>query len=214
MAIRILGAHRTGTNYIEQLVHTNIMPPNSTAVLAMGEWKHDFVPRYDDIDANLRAEANNKLIIIIKNPYTWYTSALWWVNAYHKSPLEFVWGDCSAAAIFDRYNLLYKSHKAVLDGDNKDTVYTDSILIRYEDLLIDPEHELQRIIDRFDTTWKKKFENVTNIPQAAKWTEEKREYYIKQQPSYDQHTIEMVTEVVDWELMDFYSYYKIKGDGE
>ena len=96
-----------------------------------------------------------------------------------------------------------------MTGDFKNTPYTDGMFVRYEDLISDPKDKLQEIADRFGYEWKGQFKNLFKVPMSSKFTEEKRQYYIRQKPKYGKDKINEINKVIDWELMEFYNYYPL-----
>jgi len=218
MHIKVFGIQRTGTNYLAFLVGNNMNLDRSTPVLndpgvLQGEsgWKHGPIPRIDNIDETLRRAANNKAVILIKNPYTWYTSILKWIMPAKATSYDGFLG-ITPAHVFKKYNSLYEDHKDFLLGNNTNTVYTDSILIRYEDLIANTNKIIQGAADRFNVTLNNGFIDTNMVLQSAPFTESIRNYYIAQKPLYDEKTIEKVDDAVDWELMKFYGYRRLGDD--
>jgi hypothetical protein len=211
MRIKVLGIQRTATNYLGYLVSDNIKQDTGYIVKDQG-WKHGCVTRFNDVDKELRAQRDDKAIVVIKNPYTWYTSILNYLdNSYGKRTKYEQFGGLTPEKLFARYNLIYENHKRFLLGEYDDTVFTDSFFIRYEDLLIDFEKELERTADKFNTVLNEPLKNTVHVKMSSKFTEARRSYYIAQKPRYNEETIRKVTSVVDWDLMGFYGYTKIGG---
>jgi hypothetical protein len=227
MFIKVFGIQRTGTNYLDFLVHNNFKLDEHTGILNDSKFgwpnetgwnkkfhryngegaKHWPVPRFDNIDETLHRLANNKAIIIIKNPYTWHTS----ISNFMAGVSEFSFNGFlgkTTPHYFNKYNCFYDGHRDFLLGDTKGTAYTDSILIRYEDLIVDVKTELQRAANKFNVPLNTEFLDTNEVANSALFTEERRNYYINQKPSYDKETIERVNDLVDWELMKFYGYSK------
>lgn len=208
MFVKVFGIQRTGTNYLARLINKNLIIDDTPVLLEDPGWKHGPIQRNPDIDKEKKFKSNNKAVILIKNPYTWYTSIQKWIKPGRGRPYDGFKAN-NVEYVFRKFNVLYNEHRKFLLGDNDDTVYTDSILIRYEDLLIDPPMELSRISEKFGYVFKHKFTDLTKVAQSGKFTDSMRKYYIAQRPLYDNKTIELVTSVVDWELMKFYGYEKI-----
>ena len=215
MHIKIFGIQRTGTNYLQFLISHNIIIRNTPTVLEdVGfkqggpGWKHGKIACIPDITEEARQSANNIAVIIIKNPYTWYTSIVKWTNGTEKHNYD-DFGGQTPEHVFKNYNNLYMSHKNFLLGDNKQTVYTDSILIRYEDLILEPKNEIYRITKKFNLVVKDNFMDTNIVVQSKVFTDKIRSYYLSQKPIYDNATIERVNNSVDWELMKFYGYKEL-----
>lgn len=218
MHIKTFGIQRSGTNYLEYIKNNNIVqdikiskfPKLDTFPMlnVIGGWKHNPVPRWGGLDNVLRIEVNNKAIVIIKNPYTWYTSIKRWIKI---TPHDWPWPSNTIEQIFERYNSLYEGHKDFLSGNVNNTLYNDSILIRYEDLILNNRHEFERIVDKFDVTLNDGFKDTNKIDMSDLFTDERRKYYIEQIPVYrdNKEIMERVNDSVDWELMGFYGYEKI-----
>lgn len=207
MHIKVFGIQRTGTNYMYYLF-SNI---DFTGIDKfpkldnVNKWKHDIVEKLTNIDKTICNNANNKAIIMIKNPYTWFTSIKNWIKL---TPHDWRWGDDTIEQVFKRYDYLYRNHRDFL-LDTKNTIYNDSILIRYEDLIIDSKYEIQRMVNKFNLSLNPIFNSTTKVEMSKEFTEERRKYYIEQKPTYDNDSIKRVTKAVDWELMEFYGYKKI-----
>jgi len=215
MHIKIFGIQRTGTNYLGFLLGNNIIVKDTIVTLNdvaySGQdkpgWKHGAVPHVLDIEETLRQSASNIAVIIIKNPYTWYTSILKWIGRAEHGFDGFSGQD--PEHVFIRYNSLYEDHRKFLLGEKKNTVYRDGVLIRYEDLVLDPKKEVIGFADKFNLTVKDKFTNTNKIVQSQVFTEKRRAYYLAQKPDYSADIVERVNDAVDWELMRFYGYEKI-----
>lgn len=211
MPIKVFGIQRSGTNYMSYLVGANIKRNKLFLFLNDLGWKHDFVPQNYTLSKILRYEIGCKAIIIIKNPYTWYTSIENWIRRSKRKDWKFP--SYGPEQVFKRYNTLYKGHKDFLDHKYRNTVYMDSILVRYEDLITDTKYEMEKISDKFCVGLQNLFKNTTRIPQSHQFTEVRRKYYMEQVPDYGDEMISRVNSSVDWGLMEFYGYEKIgKGD--
>lgn len=206
MYIKVLGMQRTGTNYFEQLIKLNI-----DAKPAFGNkwgWKHAHA--YRDIVEWCRFNPHDppdepvKAVIMIKNPYTWYTSIKKWFDIHNL--------DSSVEAVFNRYNHLYTEHKHLLNKYFYNTVFDQSILVRYEDYLLDEEQEIKRVAHTFGAELSLPLKKPTTVANSPKpFTTAIKDYYIKQIPRYisDTKLLKQVTQAVDWDLMKYYNYYPI-----
>ncbi len=220
MHIKIFGIQRTGTNYLGFLVGRNIIVRKTPIMLRdvgclQNEpgWKHGPIPYVNDIDAALRKAASNIAIILIKNPYTWYTSIVKWTNGTKKYNYD-GFGGQTPEHVFKRYNNLYEKHRKFLLGENKHTVYTDGVLIRYEDLILEPKNEIYRVAKKFNLSVKDEFKDIKKVAQSKKFTDERRSYYLAQKPTYEKDLVKRVGDSVDWELMKFYKYERLGIDND
>lgn len=208
MSIKVIGIQRTGTNYLAHLMGNNIIPAQHPTrnIGTDPAWKHAPVSRLASGEAKtLRDTANHKLVIIIKNPYTWYTSITDYLKDTGHRNYDGL-GGYSPEIVFKRYNSLYEDHRSFLLGNNKDTYFNDGILVRYEDLILSPQTEIKQIAEKFGASLRDEFKDLAIVPMSTKFTEARRSYYLAQKPTYSQS---IVDEFVDWELMKFYGYNKI-----
>jgi len=207
MSFKIFGVHRTGTNYLQALLDANIIFPPETEILQDKGWKHEAIPR---MYSKLNIETKNTAIVIIKNPYMWYPSAKYWIEAPHKDSLEPIWGDGSIEFIYKNYyNRVYAEHKEFLEGNFENTVYTSGILVCYEDLIRDAKSEVCRVANLLGVAVHPDFKDFSIVPCSVEFSEERRQYYLNQIPNLDNEVRDKITDVVDWELMKFYGYSKI-----
>ena len=215
MHIKIFGIQRTGTNYLEFLIRSNVLLADSPVILNdvpftrdhFPGWKHEAVPVVD-VDEQQRRLANNIAVILIKNPYTWYKSIRRWTRGTEKFSFD-GFGGRDPEHFFKQYNSLYADHKKLLIGEKRDTVYEHSALIRYEDLILNPRKEIYKFAVKFNLTIEGKFSDTNRAVQSRVFTESMRTYYLAQKPDYSADIVERVNEAVDWELMRFYGYEKI-----
>ena len=174
---KVMGIERTGTNYLNQL----LMNRGFKTIVNQREWKHGVIKDYSkDI----------LYIIIIKNPYTWFTS----ITKYKKIK------DTSLSTVnklFGRYNLLYKNHLVSI------STYENVILCRYEDLLVDLNGTTLSVIGVDG------FEDIISVYQSKGFDVKTKPYYIKQIPIYGKSIIDRVSSAVDWDVINQYDYFKI-----
>ena len=207
MYIKVMGMQRTGTTYFENLIKNNT---NAINLNNRWGWKHG--PHRTDINKWAKAHPKKalptekiKAVIMIKNPYTWFTSIKKWAHSSWRKP------NITPKEVFKNYNHLYTSHKEFLEGDVADTIYDEAILVRYEDYLENAERELKRVCDAFGCKLRLPLNRPNTVACSPyKFTKDMRRYYINQKPKYGRGLILKVTDVVDWELMRFYGYKPIE----
>lgn len=199
--IKVFGIQRVGSNYFYSLYSNFNIKYELNKTLG---WKHDLI----DAEVNLSPtpDPGIKVVVLIKNPYTWYSSIRRWVTA---TPHDFPWGEHTVENLYKRYNLVYENYKTFLTGNMKGTIFSDGMLVRYEDLIADTEGELNKIADRLGFELKQPLHNPDRVELSKKFTEERRKYYLEQKPDYDKGIVDRVNLSVDWKLMEYYSYYPL-----
>lgn len=206
MYIKVMGRQRTGTTYLEELIKLN-----TDAINLNNKWGWKHASAYEFGREEESECYNCKAIIVIKNPYTWFSSIKRWADKNNKwlikdkSKNNYV--NFTIKSAYERYNFLYHEHKKLLEGNYNNTIFDDSILIRYEDYLLDQNHEMQRIGEKFGL--KINFPLIEPIKVECSpelFTEEKKRFYLEQKPEEFEKEI---TNAVDWDLMSFYGYKKI-----
>jgi hypothetical protein len=135
--------------------------------------------------------------IIIKNPYSWYQSIKKWSGAKFK--LE---------KTYKRYNELYTSYKHLYEeGYKVNKLYNKGIVVRYEDVLEDPQKVISEIADSFGLESKGGFTIPNKVPQSDKFGEDRKKFYLSGGIfDLSKELADKITELVDWELMKFYGY--------
>lgn len=199
MFIKTIGIQRTGTNYIDAILTTNTEAKMMVNYLG---WKHGYTWRdmvewcriLEETPLNEKAKA----IITIKHPYTWFHSINKW-NILCGGKFQ------PPDVLFKRYNDIYKDHKEFLKGKIEETIYDDGILVRYEDLLKQPEETIEMICSKFNLYLSEPIQFPTKVSCSNKFTEEDRNFYLNMKPKSHKDEI---NKAVDWELMAFYKYYK------
>jgi hypothetical protein len=215
--IKIFGIQRTGTTYLANIILRNFCDVD--VLTHEFGWKHGPInidmPEWFDLFkddprsalARKALESNVYCIVIIKNPYTWYTSILnWLVDNKH----DFIVEDDTPEKIFIKYNDLYRGHLPFINGTNNE-IYKKIILVRYEDLLIDPLKVLLDISEAFNIVFgNDEVVFPKNVRCTEKFEKESRLYYINQAPIYPLDTVQRVTASIDWGTITQYGYTPIK----
>lgn len=202
---RVVGKERTGTNYVHTMV-----AENTTANFFVGGIgnKHQLpsvAKHYKEKTFYDRIEDNKILcIVVIKNPYTWFSSiAAWRRKQYNKRWLP-------EMGIIRNYNLFYKEYKELLESGNYGSLYHDMIFVRYEDMLSDEDAILKAVAERLQTPLLNNIRKPEQVNFSYKFPEEKRQYYINQIPRYGRRLIRKLNLLFDWETIKFYGYEKIE----
>ena len=143
--IKIYGERNTGTIYLEWLLIKNL-------IVEIQEdfqygWKHRLAPGEDEITDKMKKET--LYVCLVKNPYSWLLSM-------HKRPynhpslkelsfsqfIKYSYGDYKNPVVM--WNLKNRSYTNLgLYADNH-------IIIKYEDILIEPKEVMGEISEKFN----------------------------------------------------------------
>ena len=169
----VLGAERSGTNYVALLVKKNLNLTSTTSVnpnlctnswlleneisllrnrnvllhpsCKIPHWKHS-PPTHSFLFGR-----NLAYVAVVKNPYSWYISYKRFAPFHENKP------DASVAPSIKRWNTLNKSYLKY-NQSNKNLC-----LLRYEDLVLDPTEEVGKISRKYKIHFEKqKFISITN----------------------------------------------------
>jgi hypothetical protein len=138
-------------------------------------------------------------LVVIKNPYSWHQS----ISRFRKMGFNF-------KSEYRQYNDNYKSWKTLLENPHKP--FGVGVKIRYEDLLINAEKELNRICRQTGIGRSNDVLSVPDkVPQSDEFTEERRRFYLSDGNfGLSDEMVEEITNIIDWELMKFYGYKPIR----
>lgn len=214
--IKPIGIQRTGTTYMRELIrenffdvglltnhlgwkHGDILGHNLSKTIFRRE-RHKYSETEIEVCRQAIRERDVKLVVMIKDPYMWYESIIAWAKRswkFNRNPsLEF---------LYNNFNKHYADKKDFfLYGKN--SVYDDIIIVRYEDLLLSLEKQLGRIAAKFGLEQKPTLKNPDKVQQSGKFGAEEKAYYLKGVPKTDERILARITELVDWNLMEFYNY--------
>jgi len=198
--IKIFGIQRTGTNYIQQLAQKNFINVNAYDN-HMG-WKHGpplapetIQKKWPKIDIEA-LRGNVHPIIMIKNPYSWQQSIKIWSNKKY-----------NFNKVYKRYNYLYEVYRDFhLSGSD---FWAKSYVLKYEDLLIDPEKIVNEIRNMVGCEITDKFVNPNTVPhqQNKKFTEKRKMFYLGTDNfGLSDNLIKAITNIIDWNVIEFYGY--------
>lgn len=140
-------------------------------------------------------------IVVIKNPYTWYKSIR---RFYKKRPQNIDW-----EREYTIFNLLYKIHLDLIGNPkNKyDDLYSQGTIIRYEDLLSDPEEIMKNVSNLLEIN----HNSDVILPKSVNFNERVKEFYLSDGPwKLSPSDIKRVNDNVDWNLMSNFGYEKVK----
>jgi len=214
--IKIYGDRRTGTNFLQQLCRQNF--ENITVFDNQFGWKHGFPLDKDKMSnwvvENPKRKSNygkifkkilegdHKLYpcIIIKNPYSWYSSIK-----------NYIGNKFNMDRSYTRYNSIYRSYKKLYEGKHDNNIYGKSVIIKYEDLLSDTNRKITEIANFFKITIKKSIVIPRLVPMSGKFTNKKKEFYLSGGTfGLSDKLVQEINDLVDWELMKFYGYKPTK----
>jgi hypothetical protein len=218
---KIYGQKRTGTNYISTILEKNFL--DTKVFMNVGGWKHGKIieiPNKTELvntvdfhtkkkinvseTINLFKKNTVKFIVMIKNPYMWINSIC---NQYKKS----VEDSSFIIKQIKIWNTLYTNYKQYIESKK-------AYLIKYEDLIQDPDSVLEDLIKEFNL--KRKFKNSfkletkklkansdANIGNCMNKDFDKTKYI---NPNINKilskNIIEIINNNIDFKLMDFYNY--------
>ena len=208
--LKIYGMPRTGTTFIGFLMMRNLEPGHKVGELGykhdpaltlegMKEWARKYGGKVMQERSFAAMKGTVYPVIMIKNPYSWY-----------QSMCRFRQRDISIKAEYKQYNECYRSWKELLENPHKP--FGVGVKIKYEDLLINTEKELNRIckcsgVRRLDSA----LSIPDKVPQSDEFTESRRQFYLSGGDfGLSDELVEEITNIVDWELMKFYGYEPIR----
>jgi len=247
--IKIYGERNTGTNYLQELIKTNlkvnvlpgIMPSHLKSKqkflldneIAMDiydfmtfhktlGWKHSLVKNRETIKKT-KVYKENKIyfLTITKNPYSWLLSL--YKRPYHQKLesdidfLEFInkpWKSVHreySKKIFENPIELWNIKNKAYIELNKNF---NTINLTYEDLILDPENTINRILNDFSLN--KKIENFSNINNSTKSDSKKftdyQDYYLneKWRQEFSPIIFETINKFLDPEVLNYFNYSMIE----
>lgn len=141
-------------------------------------------------------------IIVIKNPYSWYYS----IKAFRGAGFNF-------KKEYKKYNRLYGVYKDFHLSNKKKygNFYSKSYIVKYENLLRDPNVIMKSIADKFEL-------KLLHLPvilpikveQSVKFTDKRKKFYLSAGSfGLNKKQIDTINNILDWELMEFYGYKKL-----
>jgi hypothetical protein len=218
---KIYGQMRTGTNYISTILEKNFL--DTKVFMNVGGWKHgkiieipnkkELVNRVDkhtqkkiNVSETINFFKKNtvKFIVMIKNPYMWINSICNFNNKSVENS-SFIIGQIKI------WNTLYTNYKQYIESKK-------AYLIKYENLIQDPDSVLEDLIKEFNL--KRKFKNSFKLEtkkllpnsdaSIGKCTNNDfvKTKYINPNinKNLSKNIIEIINNNIDFKLMDFYNY--------
>lgn len=216
------GLQRSGTNYLESILKNNyqIRMLNSKMNSDPPRQKHFRLyddkslipnPKYENnLIFNSFAEYLNSLeltkqidgvIIISKDPYSWYISYLNWSKKCN-------WPKVNHHYI-EEYNKFYGKWMDFSKNDSR--IY----FVKYIDLLCNVDNELQKIVEHFNLSEKfirkilgKKIFGINKVAHSGTFSEEKKKFYTRKKylKQIDKSDVNEINSKLDVQLMKDLDY--------
>ena len=218
---KIYGQKRTGTNYISTILEKNFI--DTKVFMNVGGWKHgklieipnkiQLINRVDihtkkkinvTKTINLFKNNNVKFIVMIKNPYMWIYS----ICKFQKESIE---DNSFIIEQIKKWNSVYTNYKQYIESKK-------AYLIKYENLIQDPDSILEDLIKEFNLKrkFKNSFELNTKILLAnadssiGKCYNKEFDKTIYINPNINKflskNIIDIINNNIDLKLMKFYDY--------
>jgi hypothetical protein len=143
--VKVHGLLRTGTNYVSALLGENL----DVRMLGpeIGGWKHGPIDESED----------HTVVVVAKSPYTWMESFYNWELLRERTTAPTLIDFATAPVSHPQLASVWGATDPV-DAWNKATASWvaaqstgDVLVVRYEDVIADVGHELDRFTDRFPT---------------------------------------------------------------
>lgn len=221
--VKIYGCRRTGTNFIQQLVKLNC--PDTACYDNQFGNKHDspvrdlskfmkkttvkykkHVDYYKEVRTRIMKYRNLHSIIIIKNPYSWYSS----IKNYIRKRRKF--DDQMFVTVYNQYKDIYT---ACRDFYPNPTVfgewYGKAVIVKYEDLLTDTKTAMLSICDHFGLPLQENLIVPSKIHMSAKFTNVQKQFYLRED-NFDLSIkkIQTINKIIDHDLTEFYGYKRLE----
>jgi len=196
---KIFGAMRTGTNFLMNLLRMNV----KDVEVHENTWgsKHDVPATKGKMEMwskgnhfqRLEKDMDVRPTIVIKNPYSWFQSILRWSNRQ-----GWTW---DFQKMYNRYQLLYFSYRDLLELGHD--LYGPAIFFRYEDLLMDPKGQLERL----DVPIKEAITLPYKVHLSDQFTDQRKFFYLSNGPfGLNEPKATAIDNIMDWRLMEYYGY--------
>lgn len=204
------GAERTGTNYIRQLMLENIK--DVVIFENIWGWKHGEPFTHQEIKDWYAKEINDPIdrlgriitpedkvhpLVIVKNPYTWLNS----IVDYRKRESRSI----DLAAEYKKFNTIYRAYKDIIEAGGND-IFSTGYAVQYENLLIDSEKEIHKIVNVFGLELKDYYIEPRHVKMSGLFDKVKKNFYLKGPDRLNPKLAKIVNALVDWDLMSFYGY--------
>lgn len=189
MNISVRGMRRTGNNFLIQILRNNLRD-----IKIHGTSHVPFRPNDSDKD----------IIVIIKNPYSWFLSIKKWAKtSWHKNNEFLNWKTNWSwyTNLYDEYNEFYRGYLG------KKNVFC----LQYENLLRDPNRTIEEICSNFNVKRQTNLHIPKEVPQSTKFTKERKKFYLGNSDfGLAKPLIQKISDVVDWDTVSMYGYVKLE----
>lgn len=204
--IKIYGERNTGTKYLEWLINKNLgIEPDAGFRLG---WKHRLIP--EDPGCFEKDSPDTLFICMTKNPYSWLLSM-------HKRPLKHMMLRKTRFVDFLNYSFGdYINPVELWNKKNHGFLYLEKMvkyyhLMRYEDLLDDPEGIIRSIAEKYGYKMPYFFKNIKNkLTHDNSFSKHKfhKEYYLEEKWKFklSGREIEIINQYLDHALMKHLNY--------
>lgn len=204
--IKIYSERNTGSLYLEWLVKNNY----KTKVIDTFElgWKHRLAPSSDELSIEMKQDV--LYLCLVKNPYSW-------VMSMHKRPfqheilkelnfsdfLKYSYGDYRNPIVM--WNAKYNSYLKLAEYVEHHEI------IKYEDLLQNPNEILMNISKKHDFKINGIFRNMNNLLTHKHGITKRsfhKDHYINEKwvKKFHPKHIEFINQYLDKELMEKFNY--------
>ncbi len=215
--IKMFGVERAGARFAATLFYRNFRKKDITIVTELGE-PHD-VPLLDHYGVKewlrnsqhptqkfarfmvklQRTKLKMVPIIVTKNPYTWYKSIHRW-----RRLKTIDWNK-----EFNLYNTYHSIFKQIIINHKSYQLYHKGLFIKYEDLIENTPHELDKISSFLKVPRKEKFKPVTETFDSRIF--KNKDFYLSEGPwNLSPTYLKKITNHVDWETMSFFGYNPVE----
>lgn len=212
--VKVFGIERTGTSYVQAMITQNLVDTRS---LSNGfGWKHMEPWDVENWLANHKESSkffqdiykeNRKngigAVIVIKDPYHWYSSIERYANrtpGYKPfNPQE----QCR------RFNRLYKAwnEELLVKGH---PFFTKVMVIRYEDLLMDPARVLGQVARMMGTRVKTPIKVVNKVENSNPFNEKRKQHYLHK-VAIPRNVKNIINNNISTEIFKLYNYERRAG---
>jgi len=208
--LHVIGLQRSGTNFINKLIETNI----NTEVTPTGDrtvcWKHSLPWEKGAAHSNtkldaasaIRARPEVKVILVSKHPFTWWES----ISRRSSQDLLLKRKDCRSptggADLYKccaLYNLYYGSWMQLVD--HKQVWH-----VQYEQSLRDSDQFIDEIAKKLNLRRKGTLIIPTRVPYTRGFDEKRRSSYINVQVELSANEQNAIREFIDAPVLDLLGY--------
>ena len=183
--VKLYGIERSGTNWIQSLLELNT---DAVVLTNTVGWKHGII--HDNGDHNFQSV---NALVISKNPYHWYQS----IMRYK--------GELGAKYWYQKYAMLYRDYLDFVPDD----FFVKKEIIRYEDLLANPESIVADICKKFGLKMDDEFTNPKKVFMSKDFSKERKEMYLSSDYKLDADIINLINSIIPESLFNELNYIKL-----